>query len=88
MVADSRTCIPGRVLIEGIPVSNRWNLEKLKEGEADSYSQHQHHVEELRLGAIHIRVDVEQEHNIDDRDELRREFDRTSRPDEDKEEEL
>ena len=43
---------------------------------------------EMCIRDRHIRVDVEQEHHIDDRDELRRKFYRTSRPDEDKEEEL
>ena len=74
--------------MEWIPVLDRRHLKEFKEGEEDGKSQHVHHPEELCHGRVHVRVDVEEEHNVDDRDHLWAELDRASCPNEDKDEEL
>ena len=62
--------MPGCINIKRVPVLNRWDFEEFQECKADRNCEYEDHSEELNLGAIHIRVDVYQEHHVDQRDEL------------------
>ena len=88
LVADPGRCKPWRILIEGVPVLDGRHLEEFEEGEENGDCQGVNHPEEVGHGRVHVRVDVEQEHYVDYRDELRTVLNRAPCPYEDKGEEL
>ena len=88
LVANTWTGVPWCVLIEGVPFLDSWHLEELKESETEGESQIVDDLEELHLSPVHVRVNVEKEHDVDDGDKLREVLDRAPCPQKDEDKEL
>ena len=61
LVADPRGGYARRIFMERVPIPDGRHLEKFQKGKRDAESQSNHHIEELNLGSVHVRIDVNEE---------------------------
>lgn len=74
--------------MEGIPITDGRHLKELKEGEEDDEGESIDQENATPLGSVHVRIDVEEENDVENGHELGAKLDGAPRADENEHEKL